>query len=107
MFMLFGNGSHACPRNGLAKLEILVLLHHLTTNYRLVLTTFLSIKLQAFVHPIVELGSVLSINFFSPSMLRRPSGLLMYVRPQYKYTVRFKLAKSHLFGVFKGFNKCL
>ncbi|KAK8953317.1 Abscisic acid 8'-hydroxylase 1 [Platanthera guangdongensis] len=31
--MLFGNGSHACPGNELAKLEMFVLMHHLTTNY--------------------------------------------------------------------------
>lgn len=35
-FMPFGSGVHACPGNELAKLEILVLLHHLTTKYRLV-----------------------------------------------------------------------
>lgn len=33
-FMPFGNGNHACPGNELAKLEILILLHHLTTKYR-------------------------------------------------------------------------
>ncbi|KAK9120312.1 hypothetical protein Syun_017929 [Stephania yunnanensis] len=33
-FMPFGNGSHSCPGNELAKLEILVLIHHLTTKYR-------------------------------------------------------------------------
>ncbi|KAK2373400.1 abscisic acid 8'-hydroxylase CYP707A2 [Trifolium repens] len=33
-FMPFGSGVHACPGNELAKLEILVLLHHLTTKYR-------------------------------------------------------------------------
>ncbi|TKY58436.1 Abscisic acid 8'-hydroxylase 1 [Spatholobus suberectus] len=33
-FMPFGNGTHACPGNEFAKLEILVLLHHLTTKYR-------------------------------------------------------------------------
>ncbi|GAU48320.1 hypothetical protein TSUD_187560 [Trifolium subterraneum] len=33
-FMPFGNGIHACPGNELAKLEILVLVHHLTTKYR-------------------------------------------------------------------------
>ncbi|KAI9083946.1 hypothetical protein K1719_034204 [Acacia pycnantha] len=33
-YIPFGNGIHACPGNELAKLEILVLLHHLTTNYR-------------------------------------------------------------------------
>ncbi|XP_011072199.1 abscisic acid 8'-hydroxylase 1-like isoform X1 [Sesamum indicum] len=33
-FMPFGNGTHSCPGNELAKLEILVLLHHLTTKYR-------------------------------------------------------------------------
>ncbi|MED6121705.1 hypothetical protein PIB30_032705 [Stylosanthes scabra] len=33
-FMPFGNGIHACPGNELAKLEMLVLLHHLTTKYR-------------------------------------------------------------------------
>jgi len=33
-FMPFGNGTHACPGNELAKLEILVLLHHLITKYR-------------------------------------------------------------------------
>ncbi|XP_050210874.1 abscisic acid 8'-hydroxylase CYP707A2 [Mercurialis annua] len=33
-FMPFGNGTHACPGNELAKVEILVLLHHLTTKYR-------------------------------------------------------------------------
>ncbi|KAE9614536.1 hypothetical protein Lal_00012151 [Lupinus albus] len=32
-FMPFGDGIHACPGNELAKLEILVLLHHLTTKY--------------------------------------------------------------------------
>ncbi|XP_054810431.1 abscisic acid 8'-hydroxylase CYP707A2-like [Prosopis cineraria] len=33
-YVPFGNGTHACPGNELAKLEILVLLHHLVTNYR-------------------------------------------------------------------------
>ncbi|XP_057965834.1 abscisic acid 8'-hydroxylase CYP707A2-like [Malania oleifera] len=33
-FLPFGNGTHACPGNELAKLEVLVLLHHLTTKYR-------------------------------------------------------------------------
>ncbi|KAJ4950001.1 hypothetical protein NE237_026833 [Protea cynaroides] len=33
-FMPFGNGVHSCPGNELAKLEMLVLLHHLTTKYR-------------------------------------------------------------------------
>ncbi|XP_059663080.1 abscisic acid 8'-hydroxylase CYP707A2-like [Cornus florida] len=33
-FMPFGNGTHSCPGNELAKLETLVLLHHLTTKYR-------------------------------------------------------------------------
>ncbi|MED6142919.1 hypothetical protein PIB30_002211 [Stylosanthes scabra] len=39
-FMPFGSGIHMCPGNELAKLEILVLLHHLTTKYRLVIKTF-------------------------------------------------------------------
>ncbi|KAG8375232.1 hypothetical protein BUALT_Bualt10G0078900 [Buddleja alternifolia] len=33
-FMPFGNGTHSCPGNELAKLEILVLVHHITTKYR-------------------------------------------------------------------------
>ncbi|KAF3435403.1 hypothetical protein FNV43_RR22492 [Rhamnella rubrinervis] len=33
-FMPFGNGAHACPGNELAKLEILVLIHHLVTKFR-------------------------------------------------------------------------
>ncbi|CAI9094961.1 OLC1v1030804C1 [Oldenlandia corymbosa var. corymbosa] len=33
-FMPFGNGTHSCPGNELAKLEMLVLIHHLTTKYR-------------------------------------------------------------------------
>ncbi|KAJ8512969.1 hypothetical protein OPV22_003403 [Ensete ventricosum] len=33
-FLPFGNGTHACPGNELAKLEMLVFLHHLTTKYR-------------------------------------------------------------------------
>ncbi|XVF68809.1 hypothetical protein PTKIN_Ptkin11bG0030800 [Pterospermum kingtungense] len=33
-FMPFGNGVHSCPGSELAKLEMLVLLHHLTTKYR-------------------------------------------------------------------------
>ncbi|RWR89666.1 abscisic acid 8'-hydroxylase 1 [Cinnamomum micranthum f. kanehirae] len=33
-FLPFGNGIHSCPGNELAKLEKLVLLHHLTTKYR-------------------------------------------------------------------------
>ncbi|CAK9143726.1 unnamed protein product [Ilex paraguariensis] len=33
-FMPFGSGTHSCPGNELAKLEILVIVHHLTTKYR-------------------------------------------------------------------------
>ncbi|KAL6578642.1 hypothetical protein OROMI_008859 [Orobanche minor] len=33
-FIPFGNGTHSCPGNELAKLEILVLIHHLTTKYK-------------------------------------------------------------------------
>ncbi|OAY39159.1 abscisic acid 8'-hydroxylase 4 isoform X2 [Manihot esculenta] len=33
-FMPFGNGSHACPGNELAKLEMLSLIHHLITKFR-------------------------------------------------------------------------
>lgn len=33
-FMPFGNGTHSCPGNELAKMEILVLIHHMTTKYR-------------------------------------------------------------------------
>ncbi|MBA0799183.1 hypothetical protein Gohar_009713 [Gossypium harknessii] len=33
-FMPFGNGVHACPGNELAKLESLILIHHLVTNFR-------------------------------------------------------------------------
>ncbi|KAI3450363.1 hypothetical protein Pfo_007028 [Paulownia fortunei] len=33
-YMPFGNGAHSCPGSELAKLEMLVLLHHLTTTYR-------------------------------------------------------------------------
>lgn len=33
-FMPFGNGVHACPGNELAKLEMLILIHHLFTKFR-------------------------------------------------------------------------
>ncbi|KAL0740875.1 hypothetical protein Bca4012_082388 [Brassica carinata] len=33
-FMPFGSGSHSCPGSELAKLEMFVLLHHLTTSFR-------------------------------------------------------------------------
>ncbi|XP_052208210.1 abscisic acid 8'-hydroxylase 4 [Diospyros lotus] len=33
-FMPFGNGVHACPGNELAKLQILILVHHLVTKFR-------------------------------------------------------------------------
>ncbi|GKV32907.1 hypothetical protein SLEP1_g41473 [Rubroshorea leprosula] len=33
-YMPFGTGVHSCPGSELAKLEMLVLLHHLTTTYR-------------------------------------------------------------------------
>ncbi|KAF4348362.1 hypothetical protein F8388_005510 [Cannabis sativa] len=33
-YMPFGNGVHSCPGSELAKLEILILLHHITTTYR-------------------------------------------------------------------------
>lgn len=33
-FMPFGSGVHACPGNELAKLEMLILVHHLTSQFR-------------------------------------------------------------------------
>ncbi|XP_058190288.1 abscisic acid 8'-hydroxylase CYP707A2-like [Rhododendron vialii] len=33
-FLPFGNGTHSCPGNELAKLEILIFIHHMTTKYR-------------------------------------------------------------------------
>ncbi|OAY33788.1 abscisic acid 8'-hydroxylase 4 [Manihot esculenta] len=33
-FMPFGNGVHACPGNEFAKLEMLILIHHLVTKFR-------------------------------------------------------------------------
>ncbi|CAH1434591.1 unnamed protein product [Lactuca virosa] len=33
-FMPFGSGVHACPGNELAKLEMLIMIHHLVTKYR-------------------------------------------------------------------------
>nr|XP_023913400.1 abscisic acid 8'-hydroxylase 4 isoform X2 [Quercus suber] len=33
-FMPFGNGEHSCPGNELAKLETLILIHHLLTNFK-------------------------------------------------------------------------
>ncbi|GMH16671.1 hypothetical protein Nepgr_018512 [Nepenthes gracilis] len=33
-FMPFGSGVHACPGNELAKLEILIIIHHLVTKFR-------------------------------------------------------------------------
>ncbi|KAL4588730.1 hypothetical protein LXL04_001625 [Taraxacum kok-saghyz] len=33
-YMPFGNGTHACPGNELAKVEMLVLLHHMLIKYR-------------------------------------------------------------------------
>lgn len=33
-FMPFGGGAHSCPGNELAKLEMLIIIHHMTTKYR-------------------------------------------------------------------------
>lgn len=33
-FLPFGSGAHACPGNELAKLEMLIVIHHLVTKYR-------------------------------------------------------------------------
>ncbi|CAN0846499.1 Abscisic acid 8'-hydroxylase 4 [Linum grandiflorum] len=43
-FMPFGSGSHSCPGTQLAKLEILIFLHHLLTKFRSVLIVDRSIK---------------------------------------------------------------
>lgn len=39
-FMPFGNGVHACPGNEIAKLEMLILIHHLVTKFRYVIDIF-------------------------------------------------------------------
>jgi len=33
-FMPFGKGEHSCPGNELAKLETLILIHHLLTKFK-------------------------------------------------------------------------
>ncbi|KAL0360833.1 UNVERIFIED_CONTAM: Abscisic acid 8'-hydroxylase [Sesamum radiatum] len=38
-FMPFGSGVHACPGNELAKLEMLILVHHLASQFRYILIT--------------------------------------------------------------------
>ncbi|GAA0162755.1 oxygenase [Lithospermum erythrorhizon] len=38
-FMPFGNGGHACPGNELAKLQMLILIHHLVSNFRCSVTS--------------------------------------------------------------------
>ncbi|KAK1347096.1 Abscisic acid 8'-hydroxylase 4 [Heracleum sosnowskyi] len=38
-YMPFGNGTHACPGNEVAKLEMLILIHHLVRNFRWELAT--------------------------------------------------------------------
>uniref|UniRef100_A0A2P2JBB7 (+)-abscisic acid 8'-hydroxylase n=1 Tax=Rhizophora mucronata TaxID=61149 RepID=A0A2P2JBB7_RHIMU len=38
-FLPFGNGEHACPGNELAKLEMLIFIHHLVTKHRYPLDT--------------------------------------------------------------------
>lgn len=40
-YMPFGNGVHSCPGSELAKLEMLVFLHHLTTTYRYIFCFYL------------------------------------------------------------------
>nr|QNS29973.1 cytochrome P450 [Nothapodytes nimmoniana] len=52
-YMPFGNGMHSCPGSELAKLEMLVLLHHLTTTYRLSLSLSLYVGLPLHVCLIV------------------------------------------------------
>jgi (+)-abscisic acid 8'-hydroxylase len=41
-FMPFGNGVHSCPGNELAKLNMLILIHHLVTKFRYILLNFFS-----------------------------------------------------------------
>lgn len=35
-FVPFGNGVHSCPGNEIAKLEILIMVHHLVNKFRYV-----------------------------------------------------------------------
>ncbi|PWA51003.1 cytochrome P450 [Artemisia annua] len=47
-FMPFGNGAHSCPGSELAKLEMLILLHHLTTSFRQIYSLHITIRLFLF-----------------------------------------------------------
>ncbi|OIW17357.1 hypothetical protein TanjilG_22469 [Lupinus angustifolius] len=47
-YLPFGNGVHSCPGSDLAKLEILVLLHHLTISYS---------------HIVMQMGKVMTGSF--------------------------------------------
>ncbi|KAK3001829.1 hypothetical protein RJ639_022237 [Escallonia herrerae] len=44
----FGNGAHACPGNELAKLEMLILIHHLVTKFRYETTFSIPVALGEF-----------------------------------------------------------
>lgn len=111
-FLPFGSGVHACPGNELAKLEMLVLIHHLVTAYRCVrlsshTDSLLSLWTRTYVRHIGWCHAAIGHHYSAPLA----SSHIIHDHPNLRYVCMYACIESIIYALlyhtlWAGPSKC-